>query len=401
MKQLLQNYTFNTTAKTITCSDFNSSQPLLLSRLLLIEDATTNKILYNEADNTVTTAAISSYNVITLGALQGGETNTDSLAIFYDTQPNDPNYSAHAPVIEDNSSSIKSNTSAIDINTTDIPAIKTDLDEIALDTDNLPLIKSDTDTIVTETTNTSTATGSQSDAVYTSGSGSIIAILKGLFSKLATIVTNTTNSSATGIFIEQDNNATIAKETGGNLASIAADVAALGTLYTIESTQTNKSQVTQIADGSGNVIASTSNALNVQVENTSIPVTGTFYPATQDVSIINASMPITPVIGTFWQATQPISGTVGSTSHAVNVGQVTVGTTAVQLATSSTVPTNGIIIGALSTNTASIFIGGSGVSTTNGMEILPGGSVPFTCNLSTLYIISASSTTDKIWWNVT
>jgi uncharacterized membrane protein YoaK (UPF0700 family) len=40
----------------------------------------------------------------------------------------------------------------------------------------------------------------------------------------------------------------------------------------------------------------------------STPVTGTFYQATQPVSI--ASMPSTPVTGTFWQATQPVSGTV-------------------------------------------------------------------------------------------
>lgn len=40
----------------------------------------------------------------------------------------------------------------------------------------------------------------------------------------------------------------------------------------------------------------------------SVAVTGSFYQATQPVSI--ASMPSTPVTGTFWQATQPVSGTV-------------------------------------------------------------------------------------------
>jgi len=39
-----------------------------------------------------------------------------------------------------------------------------------------------------------------------------------------------------------------------------------------------------------------------------LAVTGTFWQATQPVSI--ASMPSTPVTGTFWQATQPVSGTV-------------------------------------------------------------------------------------------
>ena len=42
--------------------------------------------------------------------------------------------------------------------------------------------------------------------------------------------------------------------------------------------------------------------------NNSIAVTGTFYQATQPVSI--ATMPTTPVTGTFFQATQPVSGTV-------------------------------------------------------------------------------------------
>lgn len=37
-----------------------------------------------------------------------------------------------------------------------------------------------------------------------------------------------------------------------------------------------------------------------------LPVSGTFWQATQPVSI--ASMPSTPVTGTFWQATQPVSG---------------------------------------------------------------------------------------------
>ncbi len=42
--------------------------------------------------------------------------------------------------------------------------------------------------------------------------------------------------------------------------------------------------------------------------NASLAVTGTFWQATQPVSI--ASMPTTPVTGTFWQTTQPISGAV-------------------------------------------------------------------------------------------
>lgn len=44
--------------------------------------------------------------------------------------------------------------------------------------------------------------------------------------------------------------------------------------------------------------------LSVNVSNSSVPVTGTFWQANQPVSISNASLAVT---GTFWQATQPIS----------------------------------------------------------------------------------------------
>jgi len=89
----------------------------------------------------------------------------------------------------------------------------------------------------------------------------------------------------------------------------------------------------------------------------------------------------------------------GTTSATVNVGQKTSNTSAQQLSASSTVPTNGILVQALSTNTASVFIGGSGVTTSNGFELQPGQAVPFTANLNTLYVIG-SNATDKVCWNV-
>ena len=63
----------------------------------------------------------------------------------------------------------------------------------------------------------------------------------------------------------------------------------------------------------------------------SIAVTGTFWQATQPVSI--ASMPSTPVTGTFWQATQPVSAaasafadgsdaTIGAKADAAGTGTV-------------------------------------------------------------------------------
>jgi hypothetical protein len=92
MKQIITNYSFSTSGKSITLSDFGSSHPVDLKRLYLITDVTTNKILYNFADNTVATAVVSSNNVVTLSALQGGESNSDALQIIYDIVVGDPAY---------------------------------------------------------------------------------------------------------------------------------------------------------------------------------------------------------------------------------------------------------------------------------------------------------------------
>ena len=88
MKQIIANYSFNTSTKAITLTDFGTVR---LDRLQLIVDTTTNKILYNFADSSIATATISS-NAITLSALQGGESNTDKLQIIYNTLTADPTY---------------------------------------------------------------------------------------------------------------------------------------------------------------------------------------------------------------------------------------------------------------------------------------------------------------------
>lgn len=158
------------------------------------------------------------------------------------------------------------------------------------------------------------------------------------------------------------------------------------------SNQTSGAQKTQIVDSSGNVIASTSNALNVSanITNSSLPVTGTFFQATQPVSIADGSQvtlgakadaknsatdttaitimqvmkeisfmtqnpATTPVTGTFFQATQPISCASGATCPTnstlqagsaivgkVGIDQTTPGTTNAVSATNfpTTVDTN-------------------------------------------------------------
>jgi len=71
-------------------------------------------------------------------------------------------------------------------------------------------------------------------------------------------------------------------------------------------------------DGSS-VTQPISGAISVSNFPASQPVTGTFFQATQPVSL--ASAPTTPVTGTFFQATQPISGTV--TAQIDNVTGIT------------------------------------------------------------------------------
>lgn len=74
-----------------------------------------------------------------------------------------------------------------------------------------------------------------------------------------------------------------------------------------------------VHDGSGTAINSTSNALNVQVENSSLAVTGTFWQTTQPVSVAGT----VAVTGTFWQTTQPVSLTSTTITGNVTVVQPT------------------------------------------------------------------------------
>lgn len=82
-----------------------------------------------------------------------------------------------------------------------------------------------------------------------------------------------------------------------------------------------------IHDSAGNTLNSTSNALNVSVQNSSIPVTGTFFQATQPVS---GSVSVSN-----FPATQPISGTVtanaGTGTFTVDASGHTVPISAVSL----------------------------------------------------------------------
>jgi hypothetical protein len=94
-----------------------------------------------------------------------------------------------------------------------------------------------------------------------------------------------------------------------SLASLPSLAAGSNTIGSIANTSFASTQSgtwsTRTQDGSGNAITSTSNALDVNVKNSSIAVTGTFYQATQ------------PVSGT---VTANISGSISNTSFDATQG---------------------------------------------------------------------------------
>lgn len=191
--------------------------------------------------------------------------------------------------------------------------------------------------------------------------------------------------------------------------------------------QTNKSQITQIADGSGNIIASTSNALNVSanitggsIANTSFIVTqatGTNLHAVLDTGSTTAvtqgtaanlnatvvgtgtfavqatlSAETTKVIGTVNQGTSPwVTSITPPIAGTIYSGQKAVTGSAAAISTTQAI-TQGVTVEALSTNTISVFVGPSGVSDATGIELPPGASITLPVNNIDLVYVIASTT---------
>ena len=89
---------------------------------------------------------------------------------------------------------------------------------------------------------------------------------------------------------------------------------------------------------------------------------------------------------------------VGTPTPAAPItGQAAVTTSAVSLGAQALL--NGVVVKALTTNGAAVYIGAAGVTVANGYPLQPGEAISFAvANLSSLYIISAASTTDKVAW---
>ena len=107
------------------------------------------------------------------------------------------------------------------------------------------------------------------------------------------------------------------------------------------------------------------------------------------------------ITNTTFASTQSGTWNTGTPSATINIGQTTSAVTATQLTASSIAMTNGIVIQALSTNTASVFIGNSSVTTANGFELTAGSSLTISpSNINLVYVIG-SNATDKVCWSVT
>lgn len=136
----------------------------------------------------------------------------------------------------------------------------------------------------------------------------------------------------------------------------------------------------------------------VPVSNASLPLpSGASTSTLQTTGNTSLSSIDTKLSGTLTTVT---SGSVGTTLDGVHVNQTTSNTSAVQLQAGSIPATNGIIVKALSTNTATVFVGDSGVTTANGYELTAGEPVALTATNINVVYVTGSNGSDKVCWNV-
>jgi len=112
----------------------------------------------------------------------------------------------------------------------------------------------------------------------------------------------------------------------GSITASNPSVSTTGTVVPASATMVGGSDGTNLRA----VKVSSTGVVSVDGSAVTQPVSGTFYQATQPVSI--ATMPSTPVTGTFWQATQPVSGSLSVSNFPAT--QPVSGTVAVTQSTS-------------------------------------------------------------------
>lgn len=258
MKVLVENYTFDASEKTVTLTDYN---PVVMERLLLITNVTDGIIIYKFADATKGGTALT--NVITLVYDTTSMSDTDDLQIFYD----------HAAATQLVSGTVTANLGATDNAVLDdIAANQTDASQktqvvdgagnvIGATANALDInIKSGNPTTIAVTQGTATNLKAQAE-VYQGGAAVAIGNPLQVTLPAATVVTLTPPAAITGFATEATLSALNAKlVTGTDIGDVT------------------------INNGAGAA------AVNIQDGGNAITVDGTVA-----------------VTGTFWQATQPVS----------------------------------------------------------------------------------------------
>lgn len=326
MKQIIKTYSLNTTAKTVTLTDFTTVR---LDRLQLIVDTTTNSILYNFADSSVSTATVSG-NVITLSTM-GSAANTDTLQIIYDSLTGDPTYDT--PVLPTGAATTANQTTA---NTT-LSSIQTDVAPLVASgaggyvrQDSNATIAKETGgnlaTTATNTGNVSTATGAQADATYTTGSGSVISLLKGIFGKIAGTLTVSGSVTTSGTVTEA-NSATIATNTG-NIPAKGAATTANSTPVNIASDQTVPVSSSTLATASAQTTANTSlSSIKTDLDSVVTNTTGASTAANQTTANTTLSTIATNTGNGATSANQTNGNQQAKLTDGTNVGSVVAGDT--------------------------------------------------------------------------
>jgi hypothetical protein len=222
MKILVENYTFDASARKITFTDYN---PIIIERVLLITNVVDNVIIYNFAD--VTKGGTAATNVLTLNYDTSTMADSDELQIFYDDADTAQPVSLPAATV----------------------------------TTLTPLKPADT---LTKVTTIDTVT----NVVHIDDNSSTITV-DGTVSANATLVAETTKVIGTV------NQGTSPWVIGGAVTNTVLSVVGTGT-------EAAAQRVTIATDSTG--------VLSIDDNGSSITVDGTFYPATQPISIASAQV---------------------------------------------------------------------------------------------------------------
>lgn len=234
-------------------------------------------------------------------------------------------------------------------------------------------------TISGVSTATNQTNGSQKTQIV-DGAGSVIGSTTNALDvnlKTSSITIGTNIAQINGVTPLMGNGVT---GTGSLRVTIASDNTAFAVNSTLSAETTKVIGVVRNADGSGNLLTSTTNALDVNIKSGSIA--NTSFAATQaTASSLNATVVGT---GTFAVQNTPVASTT------MFNGKTTVTTAGTRVVLAASQAVKSVVIKALSTNTGIIYVGNSTVASTNGLQLLAGETVSLDiANLNTVNIDSS------------